>query len=49
MTFDRLELQGKLLALEVAIASGEGERARVLVAELLQLASVASSTDPTEG
>jgi hypothetical protein len=38
VTFDRLELQGKLVALEEAITSGEGARARELVAELRALA-----------
>lgn len=46
VTFDRLELQRKLLALEAAIASGERVLACALVAELLRIvADVASSAD----
>jgi len=46
VTFDRMELQGKLLALKVAIASGERVLACALVAELLRIvADVASSAD----
>jgi len=44
VTFNRLELQGKLLALEDAIVSGEGEVARKVVVELRDL--IAKSTLP---